>query len=48
MSGAEAAVRARTLALLQADAELAGLVHGIFDGVPARATAPFVALDAVA
>lgn len=46
MSGAEAAVRARTLALLQADAELAGLVHGIFDGVPARATAPFVALDA--
>jgi hypothetical protein len=47
MSGAEAAVRARTLALLQADAELAGLVHGIFDGVPARATAPFVALDAV-
>ena len=46
MSGAEAAVRARTLALLQADAELAGLVHGIFDGMPARATAPFVALDA--
>lgn len=42
MSGAEQAVRAKALALLAADAELAGLVHGIFDGVPPRASAPYV------
>src|SRR3546814_9501801 len=34
MSGAEQAVRAKALALLAGDAELAGLVHGVFDGVP--------------
>lgn len=46
MSGAEQAVRARMLALLSADGELAGLVHGIFDGVPLRASAPYVAVGA--
>ncbi|KTE00422.1 DUF3168 domain-containing protein [Sphingopyxis sp. H115] len=44
MSGAERAVRAKALALLTDDAELAGLVHGIFDGVPARASAPYVSV----
>ncbi len=44
MSGAEQAVRARALALLAGDAELAGLVHGIFDGTPPRASAPYVAV----
>lgn len=42
MSGAEAAVRARALAVLAGDAALAGLVHGVFDGVPVRASAPYV------
>ena len=46
MSGAEQAVRAKALALLAGDAELAGLVHGIFDGVPARASAPYVSVGA--
>ena len=44
--GAEQAVRARALALLVADAELAGLVHGVFDGVPPRVTAPYVSIGA--
>lgn len=44
MSSAEQAVRARMLALLQADGVLAGLVHGIFDGEPPRASAPFVSV----
>ncbi|WP_137754416.1 DUF3168 domain-containing protein [Sphingopyxis sp. L1A2A] len=44
MSGAEQAVRARALALLTGDAALAGLVHGIFDGTPPRASAPYVAV----
>ncbi len=44
MSSAEAAVRARALAVLNGDAGLAGLVHGIFDGVPARASAPHVSV----
>ena len=44
MSGAEQAVRAKALALLAGDAELAGLVHGVFDGAPPRASAPFVAV----
>lgn len=44
MSGAEAAVRARALAVLAGDAALAGLVHGVFDGVPARASAPYVSI----
>lgn len=42
MSGAEAAVRARALDVLASDTALAGLVHGVFDGVPARASAPYV------
>ncbi|NIJ39319.1 hypothetical protein FHR22_004066 [Sphingopyxis panaciterrae] len=46
MSGAEQAVRTRMLALLSADGELAGLVHGIFDGVPPRASAPYVSVGA--
>lgn len=46
MSGAEQAVRARALDLLSADAELAGLVHGIFDGTPPRASAPYVSVAA--
>lgn len=46
MSSAEAAVRARALALLAGDSELAGLVHGVFDGVPARASAPYVVVGA--
>ena len=40
MSGAEQAVRAKALALLAGDAELAGLVQGVFDGAPPRASAP--------
>lgn len=46
MSGAEQAVRARALALLEGDAELAGLVHSIFDGTPPRANAPYVSVGA--
>lgn len=46
MSAAEQAVRARALALLVADAELAGLVHGVFDGTPPRASAPYVLVGA--
>lgn len=44
MRGAEQAVRARALALLVADAELAGLVHDVFDGAPPRVTAPYVSI----
>lgn len=44
MSGVEAAVRARALSVLADDAVLAGLVHGVFDGVPARASAPYVSI----
>lgn len=44
MSGAEQAVRAKAIALLAGDAELAGLVHGVFDGVPPRASAPYVSV----
>ncbi|WP_411340586.1 DUF3168 domain-containing protein [Sphingopyxis sp. J-6] len=46
MSGAEQAVRVRALDLLSADAELAALVHGIFDGTPPRASAPYVSVAA--
>lgn len=42
MTSAESALRARALDLLAKDAALAGLVHGIFDGTPPRATAPYV------
>lgn len=46
MSSAEQAVRARVLALLAGDDALAGLVHGIFDGTPPRASAPYVTVGA--
>ena len=46
MSGAEQAVRAKALALLAGDAALAGLVHGVFDGTPARVSAPYVSVGA--
>lgn len=46
MSGAETVVRAKALELLAGDAQLGGLVHGVFDGVPPRATAPFVSVGA--
>ena len=39
---AERAVRAQALSILAGDAELAGLVHGVFDAVPARASAPYL------
>lgn len=44
MIGAEQAVRARMLALLSADDALAERVHGVFDGQPPRASAPYVAV----
>lgn len=44
MSSAERAVRARAIAVLAGDAELAGRVHGVFDGDPSRATAPYIAV----
>lgn len=47
MNGAEQAVRAKALALLAGDTELAGLVHGVFDGVPARASAPYISVGGV-
>ena len=46
MISAEQAVRAKALAQLAADGELAGLVHGVFDGVPPRASAPYVSVGA--
>ena len=46
MTGAEQAVRGRALMLLKADAALAALVRGVFDGVPARASAPYVSVGA--
>ena len=42
MTSAESALRARALALLAADDALAGMVHGIFDGTPPRASRPHV------
>lgn len=44
MISAEAAVRARALDVLGSDVELAGLVHGVFDGTPPRASAPYVSV----
>lgn len=46
MSGAEQAVRAKALTLLAGDAVLAELVHGVFDGVPVRVSAPYVSVGA--
>ena len=44
MMGAEGALRAKAMQLLAADDVLAGMVHGIFDGVPPRASAPYVSV----
>lgn len=46
MMGAEGALRARALDLLAGDDALAGMVHGIFDGAPPRASAPYVTVGA--
>ncbi|OHD04461.1 DUF3168 domain-containing protein [Sphingopyxis sp. RIFCSPHIGHO2_12_FULL_65_19] len=46
MTGVDGALRARVLDLLARDAALAGLVHGIFDGTPPRASAPYVSIGA--
>ncbi len=46
MISAETALRARTIDLLASDVPLAGMVHGIFDGTPPRASAPYVAVGA--
>lgn len=46
MRSAERAVRARAIALLAGDNELAGFIHGVFDGTPPRASAPCVAVGA--
>lgn len=46
MSSAEQAVRLRALMLLAADGELAERVHGVFDGTPPRASAPYVSVGA--
>lgn len=46
MNGAEGALRARALELLSRDEALAGIVHGIFDGTPPRASAPYVTVGA--
>ncbi len=42
MTSAEGAVRARALDLLAGDDALAAMVHGVFDGMPPRASAPYV------
>ena len=44
MTSAEGAVRARAIELLARDDALAAIVHGIFDGTPPRASAPYVAV----
>ena len=41
---AERAVRQKALAVLGGDSVLAGLVHGVYDGVPPRATIPFLSV----
>lgn len=46
MTSAEGAVRARALDLLARDDALTGMVHGIFDGTPPRASAPYVTVGA--
>jgi len=42
MTSAEGAVRTRAIALMTSDALLADMVHGVFDGTPPRASAPYV------
>lgn len=44
MTSVEGAVRARAIDLLARDDALAAMVHGIFDGTPPRASAPYVAV----
>lgn len=44
MTSAESAVRAQAIELLARDDALAAMVHGIFDGTPPRASAPYVAV----
>ncbi|MGV3730734.1 MAG: tail completion protein gp17 [Sphingopyxis sp.] len=46
MTSAEGAVRARALDLLARDDALAAIVHGVFDGTPPRASAPYVMVGA--
>ena len=46
MTSAEGALRARALDLLARDDALTGMVHGIFDGTPPRASAPYVTVGA--
>lgn len=46
MRTAEQALRAKAIALLAGDGELAGAVHGVFDGMPPRASAPCVSVGA--
>ena len=46
MKTAEQAVRARVLSLLMADEVLSGRIHGVFDGNPPRATAPYIGIGA--
>lgn len=41
MSGAEATVRGGIVAALRADATLAGVLNGVFDGPAVRASAPY-------
>ncbi len=43
---AERVVRSRAFTLLASDAELARLVHGVFDALPARVSAPYVSVGA--
>jgi hypothetical protein len=47
VTSAESAVRARAFDLLARDEALAGIVHGVFDGAPPRASAPFVTVGGV-
>ncbi|SEH17403.1 Protein of unknown function [Sphingopyxis sp. YR583] len=44
--GAAIALRGRALELLANDDALTGMVHGIFDGTPPRASAPYVTIGA--
>ena len=44
MTSAESAVRAQAIELLARDDALEAMVHGIFDGTPPRASAPYVAV----
>ena len=45
MSGAGAALQAALVAALKGDAIIGAAVSGIYDGVPARAAFPYLAVD---